>query len=185
MSVAGFLRHGVMDREEAQLVIEVVKSGSVFIKKPDLDSAMPDEGTTMTYDAQRDRFVLRRYEVGDWIIHANGFNETLILSEQDLLRLLTGKLPPPSSAWFHMSESNHYRFDFDPPFPAKKPAAQSIRERMDIRDLACLRCDTCNSRRVEPMEYSVSVNPGRAMRYVHFAGRCLDCGRDFVSEWDD
>jgi len=54
-----------MDKVEARLIADIVKSGSTFFKSPSLECAGADEGTTLRYDAERDRFVLRRYEVGD------------------------------------------------------------------------------------------------------------------------
>jgi hypothetical protein len=173
-----------IDPIEARLILDILKTGSRFYKEAELAWAGPDEGTFLHYDAEREVFVIRRYEVGDWILHFNGFDETLTLNEADLLRLLTGQWTP-SPAWFSLSESNQYRFDFDPPPKPRPNIADAIRQDMDVRDLALLKCTACHSRRVEPWEYGASVNPGRAIRHVHLAVKCLDCGQVSVYDCDD
>lgn len=185
MSVASFLQYGYMDHVEARLIVDIVKSGNTFFKKPGLEWANSDEGTTLRYDSEKDCFILRRYEIGDSELHFYGYDETLILNEKELMDLLTGKTHPASTAWFEIRESNNYRFDFDPAPPPKKELSERILEEMDPRDLSSLRCTSCNSRQVKPTAYLVSVNPNRAIRYVHLEADCQNCGRHFIQEWDD
>ncbi len=173
-----------MNLEEARLIVDVLKAGSRFFKEPDLDDAGPDEGTFIHYDGMSNQFVVRRYEIGDWLIHHNGFDETLMLDEPDLLRLLTGKWAP-TPTWFHIAESNDYRFDSDPPPHGDKTRASQIQKSMDIRDYACLKCEACHNHRVEPLHYSNRVNIGGANRYVHLEVKCLDCGHLTVYDFDD
>ncbi len=185
MSAASYLTYGFMDKIEARLIVDIVKSGSIFFKDPELEYANSDEGTTLRYDPEKELFFLRRYEVGDSELHFYGFDETLILDEKELMDLLTGNTHPPSPAWFEMRESKHYRFYFDAAPPPQKDLSERILESIDPKDLNSLRCTSCHSRQVKPTAYQVSVNIGRAIRYVHMEGDCQDCGEHFVLEWDD
>lgn len=173
-----------IDREEARLIADILETGSRFYKEADVYKDRPAEGTFLHYDPASDRFIARRYESGDSELHNYGFDETLVLTKPDLLRLLTGAWVP-SSTWYHIAESDSYRFDFDDPQRTIRIRSQFIRDRMDIRHYPYLRCDVCGSQRVAPRSYACQTNPGSAHRFTHLEVTCLDCGRDSSYDIDD
>jgi len=171
-----------MDRIEAQLIIDILKTGSRYYRPLDREFSSEDEGFFIWYRPESDDFVVRRYETDDWAVHRPGCDEEMVVSEAELMRLFT-EYGKDVTLW-PLYDTNRYRFDFDTPQP-RKTIGQAIRESMHASDLGSLRCSHCASRDVEPTEYSSDVNPARARRYVHLAVECTRCGKTSVYEWDD
>lgn len=174
-----------MDIEEAEIIIEILKTGSKFYQPPCFDGYEDGvEGTFIEYRLESDDFVLKRYEKDDWTMHQAGYDETITVSAEKLLGMLTGRISF-SYGWWGLTQSNHYVFDFEKAKTPKKTTSQRILERMDVKDLSSLVCSHCNSRHVEPTYYATQVNIGGANRYVSLNVKCLICGRDSEYAWDD
>jgi hypothetical protein len=174
-----------MDIEEAEIIIEILKTGSKFYQPPFFDGYEDGvEGTFIEYRLESDDFVLKRYEKDDWAMHKAGYDETIPVSAEKLLGILTGKVVL-SYSWWGLTQSNNYVFDFEKAKPPKKTTSQKILEMIAVRDLSSLVCSHCNSRHVEPTCYATAVNIGGANRYVSLNVKCLICGKESEYAWDD
>lgn len=174
-----------MDAQEAQLVVEVIKSGSRFFKAPhNEDYEMGKEGIFIDHDPESDLFKLRRYENGDSEYRFYGYDEKLEVNEHDLILMLRGKLRF-DLVWGRLAESDMYVFDpvFDP--ETRRARYRAIRERMNILDLQYLRCEHCKSHNVEPTSYGFDINYGQAVRYVSMCVLCYNCRKTSFYKWDD
>jgi len=174
-----------MDSEEANIIIDILKTGSRLYKPPQFEGYEDNvEGTFIEYLPVTDEFLLRRFEKDDWAMHKNGYDLKMTVSENRLLEMFTGK-KFNDFVWQHLTESNNYSFDFEKPEKPSKTTSMKILESMDIRDYDSLICSHCKSKNVEPVYYSTSVNTGGANRYVSLNVHCLDCGKNSEYSWDD
>ena len=179
-----------MDMQEAQLVVQVIRSGSQYYKAPAGDDyEVGKEGIFIDYDPKSNLFKLRMFEKnGGPDSHFYGYDEKLEVGSHDLFLMLTGRLRF-EPGWGRLAEPNNYVFDpvFDLAAIAEKRRAKNraIRERMNVRDLQYLRCQHCKSYNVEPTAYRSVVNPGPAVRCASLGVHCYDCRKDSVYEWDD
>lgn len=115
-------------------------------------------------------------------MHYSGYDRKMIISEQELLKHFTGY--SNDHTWWPLYETNNYYFDFDKIKPCE-PVGKRIISQMDARDLVGLRCIHCKSKNVEPLEYSTSINPGEAKRYVDLKVLCNVCQKESAYSWDD
>ena len=179
-----------MDMQEAQLVVQVIRSGSQYYKAPAGDDyEVGKEGIFIDYDPKSNLFKLRMFEKdGGPDSHFYGYDEKLEVGSHDLFLMLTGQLRF-EPGWGRLAEPNNYEFDpvFDLAAIAEKRRAKNraIRERMNVRDLQYLRCAHCKSYNVEPTSYRSDVNPGPAVRYAYLGVHCYDCQQDSAYEWED
>ena len=179
-----------MDMQEAQLVVQVIRSGSRYYKAPaGEDYEVGKEGIFIEYDPKTNLFKLRIFEKdGGCDSHFYGYDEQLEVGSHDLFLMLRGQLRF-EPGWGRLAEPNNYEFDpvFDPAALAEKRRAKNraIRERMNVQDLQYLRCRHCKSYNVEPTGYRSDVNPGPAVRYAYLGVHCYDCQQDSAYEWED
>ena len=179
-----------MDKQEAQLVVQVIMSGSQYYKAPRSDDyEVGKEGLFIHYNPETHLFALRHYEkAGDGDSHIYGYDEELNVNSHDLFLMLTGQLRF-DLVWGCLAEPNNYVFDpvFDPVAiaEARRAKQRALRAQMNPLDLQYLRCQHCKSYNVEPTSYRSDVNPGPAVRYVSMGVHCYDCQKDSLYEWDD
>ena len=174
-----------MDMREAQLIVQVIKSGSHYFKAPHADDyEMGKEGIFIHYDPETNLFKLRHYEKADLDCRDYGYDEKLDVSSQDLLLMLTGKLRFDQT-WGRLTEPDNYVFDpvFDP--ESRRAKYNALRAKMNIRDLQYLRCEHCRSYNVEPTSYRADINQGQAVRYASLGVHCFDCQQESLYKWDD
>jgi RNase P subunit RPR2 len=174
-----------MDSEEANIIIDILKTGSRLYKPPAFECYEDNvEGIFIEYKPDADVFLLRRFEKDDWTMHNYGYDLKMTVTEDKLLDMFTGKMST-GSEWWQLTESNKYTFDFEKTKKLVKTVSMKILETMDIRDYSSLICSYCKSKNVDPLHYSSSVNIGGANRYVSLKVHCRDCGKDSDYSWDD
>jgi len=174
-----------MDIEEAKIIIDILKTGSKFYQPPNFESYEDNvEGIFIEYKPETNSFLLKRYEKDDLDWHIFGYDEKLVVTEERLIEMFTGK-KFDGYLWWSLTAPNNYIFDFEKPKKPKKTKAMRILDEMDLNDYSSLICSHCYSKNVEPTSYSTSLNIGGANRYVSLSVYCLNCGKDSSYSWDD
>lgn len=171
-----------MDLEESKLIIEILKTGSIYYKTPSCGGyVFKEEGIFIQYIKEENKFRVKRFEHPIEGMYYHGFNSQMNITEQELIDYFTGK-NMRDNTWWPLMESNNYTFDF-----LFKPNSDHDRQLslIDASHQQYLKCKYCNKKDVKLLSYSKNFSEGRAIMYVAIKVLCNLCGRYSEYEWDE